>query len=68
MNFPPRVIVSGIVAVVLIVLTVWSILALPRIRGLGLTATQRWLLAAAVTCFLAVLAAWVIAVLPAYWD
>ena len=68
MNFPPRVIVAGVVAAVLIILAACSILALPRIRGLGLTATQRWLLAAAVAGFLAVLAAWVIGVLPAYWD
>jgi hypothetical protein len=67
-TFPPRVIVAGVVAAVLIVLAVWSVLALPRIRGLGLTPTQRWLLAAGVAGFLAVLAAWIIGILPAYWD
>ena len=64
----PVILEFALVAAVLIILAVWSVLALPRIRGLGLTATQRWLLAAAVAGFLAVLAAWVIGVLPAYWD
>lgn len=68
MTFPPRVILAGLVALALIVLAVWSLLRLPRIRGLGLTRNQRWTLAAAVSGFLALLAAWIIVVLPAYWD
>lgn len=68
MSFPPRVILAGLVALALIVLAVWLVLRLPRIRGLGLTPNQRWALVAAVAAFLVLLAAWIIVVLPAYWD
>jgi hypothetical protein len=68
MTIPPRTIAAIILAAILVSLAVWAVLALSYARGLASTATQRRLLAFAVALVFALLAAWVIFILPAYWD
>ena len=68
MSFPPRVIVAMIVAAVFAGLAVMAATRLPYARDLPLTRRQRRRLAAAVAAVFALVSAWVVYVLPAYWD
>jgi hypothetical protein len=68
MNFPPRVIVALIIAAVLAALALLAITRLPYARHLPLTPPQRRGLAALVAAVLALVSAWVVFILPAYWD
>jgi len=67
-SFPPRVIVAMIVAAVLAGLAVVAATRLPYGRDLSLTRPQRRHLAAVVAAVFALLSAWIVYVLPAYWD
>ena len=68
MTPPLRAILAAVVACVRAVRAAWAVLTLPYTRGLGLTSTPRWLLALGAAVFLAALSAWVVFILPAYWD
>lgn len=68
MSLPPRPIEALTVAAVLALLAAWALLAIPRARWLAPTPALGWALAIAVALLLAGLSAWVVFVLPAYWD
>lgn len=68
MSASPRVIIAVIVAGLLAILAVSAILVLPRAQALRRTGAWRWLLAVAVALVMTALAAWVLFILPAYWD
>lgn len=68
MSASPRVIIAVIIAGLLAILAVSAILVLPHTQALRRTGAWRWLLAVAVALVMTALAAWVLFILPAYWD
>jgi hypothetical protein len=63
-----RTIVTLAIVLALAVLAIWTVVVLPRARGLPLTAPQRTALTVVVVAVLIVLIGWLVFILPAYWD
>jgi hypothetical protein len=67
MTWPPRTIFAVSVAVLLVILLLGAI-ATPWYRRLPLARGTRVLVVASVIIFLLVLTAWVVFIVPIYWD
>jgi hypothetical protein len=63
---PSRVVIALILGGVLAILALSALLALPQ--ALRVMGPWRWLFAVGIAVLLALLAAWVLFVAPAYWD
>ena len=66
MNFPLRVILALVVISAFAAVGVWGVVAV--LRAKGLTESQRMIGAGGIVVVMALLAAWVIFLWPAYWD
>jgi hypothetical protein len=65
-NFPLRVILALVVIGAVAVIAVWGVVAV--LRAKRLTESQRMIGVGGIVVVMALLAAWVIFVWPAYWD
>ena len=65
---PLRTILTLAVVFMLGALAVWAAVALPRSRSLPLSGPQRMMLTSLVVAVLIAAMAWLVFVLPAYWD
>jgi len=65
---PLRTIVAFAIVLTLAVLAVWAAVALPRSRSLPLSRPLRAALTVIVVAVLSAAVAWLVFVLPAYWD
>ena len=66
MNFPLRVILALVVIGAVAGIAVWGVVAV--LRAKRLTESQRMIGVGGIVVVMALLAAWVIFVWPAYWD
>ena len=66
MNFPPRVILALVVIGAFAGIGVWGVVAV--LQAKRLTQSQRMIGVGGIVLIMALLAAWMVFFLPAYWD